>query len=199
MGMIFGILRSVSPPHWQWPAPMGSWRVCNWPLSRAIPNLPKSFKRACKRRLSAGIYMTSHCLFGLFWFSTTFKKSFPVSTNIFKFSDFPWLENGFFRFPSEFPFPVFHRLFLLFPVFRHFFRAFPPFRDISYTPSFNRALMPVPPEDTEKMICWRDSPVIWVNTVEERRIHNSTSVIFVWSLFLSSLDLFYSPHRSRYY
>ncbi len=81
------------------------------------------------------ISATSYCLFDLFRFSTTFIKSFPVSTNIFKFSGFPWLENGFFRFPPEFPFPVFRRLFWPFPVFRHFFRAFPPFRHISYTPS----------------------------------------------------------------
>ncbi len=46
------------------------------------------------------VSMTSHCLFGLFRFSTTFEKSFPLSTNIFKFSGFPWLENGFFRFSA---------------------------------------------------------------------------------------------------
>ncbi len=58
-----------------------------------------------------------------------------ISVATVKFSGFPCLENGFFRFPSDFPFPVFRRLCWPFSVFRHFFRTFPHFRHISYTPS----------------------------------------------------------------
>ncbi len=83
------------------------------------------------------IFPAFRSFFLIFRFSATFKKSFPisaafqksfpVSTVILKFSGFPWFENGFFRLPSDLPFPVFRRLFW----------PFPPFRHISYTPSLS--------------------------------------------------------------
>ncbi len=61
-------------------------------------------------------------------------KDFSKVFSGFQFSGFPWLENGFFRFPGDFFFPDFRRVFCLFPVFHHFFRAFQPFRHIFYPP-----------------------------------------------------------------
>ncbi len=43
---IFHTFRSVNPPHWQWLAPMDSWRVANYSISRWLrATLLRNYKR----------------------------------------------------------------------------------------------------------------------------------------------------------